>query len=116
MFTVNPDRILGIPKGTLAPGTEADVTLLDLNSRVTIDWKTMQSKSRNTPFDGMKLRGMPVITIVSGCILHDIRKKRRKKTLSGKGSGAPGGRLKAARRSGSLDPKTPTAVAETQER
>ncbi len=73
MFTSGPARILGLPKGTLAPGADADVTVLDPNRRVTVDPARFRSKSANTPFAGWSLRGAAVMTLVSGRIVHDGR-------------------------------------------
>ena len=65
----DPARLLGLPGGSLAPGAAADVTVLDLEARVTIDPKGFRSKSRNTPFAGWELTGAPVMTIVGGAIV-----------------------------------------------
>jgi dihydroorotase len=65
-LTTNPARILGLPKGTLRPGADADVTLIDPEIRWTVDPERFQSKSSNTPLAGMTLRGRPRHVIVSG--------------------------------------------------
>jgi len=65
-FTVNPARILGLQRGTLAPGAAADVTIFSTEHRWTYDVNKSFSKSRNTPFDGASFRGGPVATIVNG--------------------------------------------------
>ncbi len=64
-----PARALGLPGGSLAPGAPADVTILDLERPVTIDPASFMSKSRNTPFGGLALRGAPVMTIVGGAMV-----------------------------------------------
>jgi dihydroorotase len=69
LCSVNPARILGIPGGTLAAGSMADVTILSPDTNVTVDANVMQSKSRNTPFDGWKLRGAVAATLVGGRVL-----------------------------------------------
>jgi len=65
-LTGNPARILGIPKGTLRPGSDADVTLIDPDAVWTIDVNTFHSKSRNCPFHGKEVRGRAVRTLVGG--------------------------------------------------
>ncbi len=65
-LTVNPARILGIDKGTLRSGADADVTIIDPDVAWTIDVTAFRSKSRNCPFDGKQVRGRAVRTIVGG--------------------------------------------------
>ena len=48
-LTINPAQLLGIPKGTLTPGADADVTIIDPDARWTIDPAQFRSKSRNMP-------------------------------------------------------------------
>jgi dihydroorotase len=66
LLSTGPARAFGLPGGTLAPGSPADVTLLDLERAVTIDPTTFRSKSRNTPFAGWELLGAPAGTILGG--------------------------------------------------
>jgi len=61
-----PARILGIERGTLAPGAVADVTLIDPALEWQVDAASFRSKSANTPFDRWTLRGRAVATIVGG--------------------------------------------------
>jgi len=68
-MSTQPARILGIPGGTLAPGSPADITLIDLNREWTVDVRTFASKSKNCPFDGWRLRGKAVMTILGGKIV-----------------------------------------------
>jgi len=65
-LTVNPARILGIPKGTLALGADADITVIDPAVRWEVDPSKFCSKSRNTPFAKMKLTGRATTVIVDG--------------------------------------------------
>ena len=65
-MTVNPARVLAIDRGTLKPGATADVTMIDPNAEWTIDAKQFQSKSRNCPFDGWKVKGRAETVIVGG--------------------------------------------------
>jgi dihydroorotase len=69
-LTINPARILGIPKGTLAIGADADVTIIDPDATWTVDPAKMRSKSKNTPFGGWKLRGRADTVIVGGRIKY----------------------------------------------
>jgi len=66
MFTVNPARLLQIDAGTLSVGRAADITLIDPELEWTVDAQRFQSMSHNTPFDGRKLKGRAVLTIVDG--------------------------------------------------
>ena len=65
-MTCNPARILGIPKGTLAIGADADVTIIDPEVRWTVDLRQFRSKSTNTPFGGWELKGRADTVIVGG--------------------------------------------------
>ena len=66
MLTVNPARLLNLEAGTLSLGAAADVTLIDPELEWTVDANSFQSASRNTPFDGWKIKGRAVRTIVAG--------------------------------------------------
>jgi dihydroorotase len=67
-FSATPAAILKLDKGTLSVGADADITIIDPNKEWTVDASRFRSKSRNTPFNGWKLRGMAVQTIVGGRI------------------------------------------------
>jgi len=67
-LSVNPALILKLDKGTLSAGADADMTMIDSNVDWTVDASQFKSKSKNTPFDGWKLRGKAVRTIVGGKI------------------------------------------------
>jgi len=66
LLSANPARVLGLPGGTLAPASPADVTVLDLARKRQVDAARFESRSRNTPFDGWILKGWPAMTIVGG--------------------------------------------------
>jgi len=66
LLSTGPARVLNLPVGTLKAGSPADVTLFHPDEETTIRARDFRSKSRNTPFDGWKLRGRPVATIVAG--------------------------------------------------
>ena len=65
-MSCQPARAFGLPGGTLAEGSVADVSVLDLDAQWTVDAATFLSKSRNMPFAGWVLRGAPARTIVGG--------------------------------------------------
>jgi dihydroorotase len=65
-LTINPARVLGIDRGTLRPGADADVTIIDPSGEWTIDPSRFKSKSRNSPFAGWKVRGRADTVILSG--------------------------------------------------
>ena len=66
LLSTNPARVLSLPGGTLAPGSPADVTVLDLGKKRQVDAARFESRSRNTPFGGWILKGWPAMTIVGG--------------------------------------------------
>ena len=65
-YTVNPARLLNLPKGTLAVGADADVTIFDPDREWVFERAETASKSANSPFFGWKLKGRAVATIVGG--------------------------------------------------
>ena len=66
LLSVNPARILRVPGGSLEAGAPADITILAPDLAVTVSAARMRSKSKNTPFDGWRLRGGVAATIVGG--------------------------------------------------
>lgn len=68
----NPARVLGLNKGTLRVGAEADVTIIDPAIEWTVDPKKFRSKSSNTPLAGHTLRGRATHTIVAGEIRYSL--------------------------------------------
>ena len=71
-LTDQPARILGIDKGRLRVGADADLTLVDLDRKQAIDVRDFKSKSRNSPFQGWELKGFAVLTIVAGRIVYRV--------------------------------------------
>lgn len=71
-LTINPARLLGIPKGTLRPGADADITLIDPSTRWTIDPSSFRSKSRNCPFAGWEVCGRAHTVIVGGEVRYTL--------------------------------------------
>ena len=66
MYTVEPSKLLKLHAGTLSVGAAADVTLIDPDLEWTVRIDKFESASRNSPFDGWKLRGRALRTIVRG--------------------------------------------------
>jgi dihydroorotase len=75
LLSTRPARVLGLPGGTLCPGSPADLTLLDLAKRRAVDPGRFESRSRNTPFAGWTLRGWPAMTIVGGRVVWKDERK-----------------------------------------
>ena len=67
-MTVNAARVVGIPKGTLEPGADADVVLIAPEQVWTVDRNLFKSRSRNCPFHGWKVTGRAVMTLVGGSV------------------------------------------------
>lgn len=72
-MSLNPARILHLPKGTLETGADADITVIDPQLSWTVDVKKFCSKGKNSPFHGWEMRGKAVLTIVGGEIKYDGR-------------------------------------------
>jgi dihydroorotase len=68
-MTVNPAGVLGIDKGTLSIGADADITVIDPNKEYTIREEIFASKSRNSPFIGRNVRGAVIYTVYMGNII-----------------------------------------------
>ncbi|RLB16494.1 MAG: dihydroorotase [Deltaproteobacteria bacterium] len=68
-ITCNPASILGIPGGSLEEGARADLALIDPNVEFTMTEGDFHSKSRNSPFIGMPLRGRNTLTMIGGKIV-----------------------------------------------
>lgn len=69
-MTVNPSRILGIPRGELKIGAAADITIVDPEKKVLIDDSFLISRCKNTPFLGAELFGSVEYTICSGRVVY----------------------------------------------
>lgn len=67
-MSANPAKVLGIDRGSLAEGKDADLVIIDPEVEYTIDKRTFRSKGKNTPFDGRKVWGQVEMTICRGQI------------------------------------------------
>jgi dihydroorotase len=70
LMSTNPARIINQPLGRLQVGGAADITVFDPNLEWTYRVAEGRSKSRNSPFDGWKLKGAATATIVAGKIVY----------------------------------------------
>jgi dihydroorotase len=66
-----PARAFSLAKGTLQPGADADVAIIDPQAQWEVDPGKFRSKSRNTPFAGWKVKGLVMTTIVSGRVVFE---------------------------------------------
>ena len=75
MLSAGPARILGLRgKGSLAPGADADATVIDPEEEWEFRTEDVLSRSMNSPFIGWKMRGRAVATICGGRIRHSTIK------------------------------------------
>ena len=57
LLAATPARLLGVNAGSLAPGAEADLILIDPDTPWQVDSKKMSARAGNTPFDGLPVQG-----------------------------------------------------------
>ena len=70
LLTTNPARVMGLAmRGTLAPGSHADVTIFDPAKEWTYRAADSHSKSKNSPFDAWRMQGKVAATVVAGDIV-----------------------------------------------
>lgn len=68
----NPAKIFNIPnKGFIVEGMDADLVVVDLKKESVIDPEKFKSKSKYSPFEGFKVKGMPVMTLVRGKLVME---------------------------------------------
>ncbi|MEL6640760.1 MAG: dihydroorotase [Pseudomonadota bacterium] len=65
-LSLNPSKLLNLPTGRMTAGAPADLVLFDPDAPFILDRETLQSKSKNTPFDGARLQGKVLGTWVKG--------------------------------------------------
>ena len=73
-MSVNPAGILGIPKGDISEGHIADITIFDPNAQYEIHSADFVSKGKNMPFEGRKVTGRVVTTILDGNVVYKYNK------------------------------------------
>ena len=74
-LTSRPAEIFGLDRGSLSPGKEADVVVFNPEEEYIIDAAELKSRSKNTPFNGWKVKGTVKHTLVSGKIVYPLDKK-----------------------------------------
>lgn len=72
-MTQGPASLLGLDAGVIAEGAPADLILFDAGAPIVVDASKLKSKSKNSPFDGRRLQGKVLLTIVDGRIVHEQR-------------------------------------------
>jgi dihydroorotase len=70
-LSTKPAELLGLPGGTLRPGSPADVVVIDPDVPWILDRDELKSKCRNTPFDEARMQGRAVRTIVGGRTVYE---------------------------------------------
>ncbi len=70
LLSSRPARIIHQPLGRLRVGEPADITIFDPHYEWTYRAADGKSKSRNSPFDGWKLKGVVTVTLVGGKIVY----------------------------------------------
>lgn len=68
MMSTRPAEIMKLPGGTLQEGAPADIVVIDETLEKTVDGKSFYSKGKNTPYEGVSLKGWPVMTLVDGIV------------------------------------------------
>jgi dihydroorotase len=91
-LTWGPSQVLGLAKGTLQVGADADVTLIDAQTEYVVDRREFRSKSRNSPFHGWTLKGRAVLTLCAGKVVHSRVPERITYTSAPAGERRPRGR------------------------
>jgi dihydroorotase len=70
-MSTRPAELLGLPGGTLRPGSPADVIVIDADVPWVLDRAELKSKCRNTPFDEARMQGRAARTIVAGRTIYE---------------------------------------------
>ena len=71
LMCINPRRILGVEGGSLGRGDVADIAIFDANEEWVVDPEKLHSKSKNTCFKGMTLKGRVKYTLVNGQVVYN---------------------------------------------
>ena len=69
-MSTKPATIFNLPYGKLEVGAVADITIIDLDKEMEINSTQFLSKGKNTPFNGYRVAGWPVMTLVGGKVTY----------------------------------------------
>jgi len=75
LLSANPAKILGLNKGSLAQGDDADIAIVDPHQDWALTKKEILSKSKNSPFINRRLKGRTVYTILAGKLVYSCREQ-----------------------------------------
>ena len=70
--TLKPAELLGLDAGRLAKGAPADLVVCDIEAPIVVDANRLMSRSKNSPFDGRRLQGKALMTLVGGRVVHRV--------------------------------------------
>lgn len=70
LMSANPAQILDLDGGEIKEGAVADLTVVDLNKKWTVNGEKFLSKGKNTPFNGYEVYGSVEYTIVDGAVKY----------------------------------------------
>jgi dihydroorotase len=70
--TLAPANAIGLAAGRLTIGAPADLVLCDLGAPRVIDAEQLTSKSKNSAFDGRRLQGQVLMTVVDGRVVYEV--------------------------------------------
>lgn len=71
LMSANPAKTLGLEGGKIVEGAVADLAIVDLNAKYTIDGNKFISKGKNTPFNGYEVYGKVCCTLVDGEVKYE---------------------------------------------
>lgn len=69
-MTARPAEILGLDVGRISVGAPADLIAIDLERPWVVDASKLHSRAKNTPFEGARMLGRVMLTLVAGRIVH----------------------------------------------
>jgi dihydroorotase len=77
LLTTGPAEAMGLDRGTLQEGGEADLVVVAIDRPFRVDVRAFRSKARNCPFDGWSLKGQTLMTMVGGQVVYEEQEPLR---------------------------------------